>query len=403
VTLVDGFLPPKYEPLDFGSVEDPYPIYAELRRAQALCRGGAGLWVVTRYEDVARLLDDSRLSHEFPEEYHRFSVGDGGTKAFFQRILLDRDPPAHTLLRDLMTPAFTPAAVRRLRGRIGDLVDRLLEPALDRHRFDAVNDLAFPLSVTVVCELIGIPAADQGEVRPRIVDLASAFGTYTVEPDRRRADQAIRWLREYVRSLMATRRQSAAQDVMSEMMHACAHQRALDPEAMVDNLVFLFLAGFETTMNLISTGCDALVRHLDQFRRLENDPALVGSAVEEFLRFDAPIQNVARLVREDLELAGRRIRKGRVLVLLLGSANRDERKFADPDRLDIGRKPNPHVSFGGGRHYCLGANLARLEASIVFERLVVRCRTLARAGKPVRRSSTTFRSFESVPLAVSPR
>jgi cytochrome P450 len=395
-------LPPKFDALDPAVLEDPYPTYAGLRRAGPLCRGGPGQWVVTRYADVAALLHDPGLGHQFPREYHRFSAGDGAAGEFFQRILLDRDPPDHTRLRRLMAAAFSPTLVRRLGDHIGDLVDELLAPALDRHRLDAVRDLASPLPVTVVCELLGIPAADRDLVRPRASDLCKAFGTYTPQSDRAAADAAVVWLRDYVGALLERRRAHPGDDLLSRMLAAVEGGSGLSYEEIVDNAVFLFFAGFETTMSLISTGCAALMRYPSELARLRADPALVPSAVEEFLRYDAPIQSVGRLVRRPREVCGRTIQAGRVLLLLLGSANHDEAQFACPGRLDVGRRPNPHVSFGGGSHFCLGAGLARVEAAVTFERLLRRFASIEPAGPQVRRPGTSLRAYASVPLAVKP-
>jgi cytochrome P450 len=391
---------PRFHSRDPAMLEDPYSVYEGLRQAGPLCRGGPGQWVVTRYAEVAALLKDRRLGAEYPEEYHRLSVGDGPAVSFFQRIILDRDPPDHTRLRRLLGAAFSPSLVRRLADHIGDLVDRLLAPALDRGSFDAVSDLAFPLPVLVVCELIGIPTADRDSIRPRVTDLAKGFALVVPEHERPAAHEAVVWLREYIGDLVERKRVAPDDDLLSRMIAARDEGGQLTHDEIVDNAVFLFFAGFETTMNLIATGCHALLAYPDQLARLRADPSLVPAAVEEFLRYDAPIQAAARLVREPIEVGGRTIRAGRLLILLLGSANHDERQFAEPARLDVGRTPNPHVSFGGGVHHCLGAALARIEGQVAFSHLLKRFSVLEPAGEPVRRPSTTFRSFTTVPISV---
>jgi cytochrome P450 len=396
-------LPPRFDSRDPRVLDDPYAVYRELRAAGPLARGGPAQWVVTRYADMAPLLRDRRLGTEYPEEYHRLSVGDGPAVDFFTRIVLDRDPPAHTRLRRLMHTAFSPALVHRLTEYIGGLVDELLAPARDTGEFDAVCDLAFPLPVMVVCELIGIPSADRAAVWPRATDLAKGFALVVHEHERAAVHEAVTWLREYVGALVDERHRAPADDLLSHLLAAEAGgDDRLTREEVVDNAVFLFFAGFETTMNLIATGCHELTEHPRELARLRDDFSLVPSAVEELLRFDAPIQATARLVLDPVEVAGRTIRPGRILVMLLGSGNRDERQFPDPDRLDVGRMPNAHVSFGGGAHFCLGASLARTEAQVAFRRLLETFTAVEAAGEPTRRPSTTFRSYESVPLAVKP-
>lgn len=392
----------RYDPMDAATLDNPYPVYAALRAAGRVCRGGPGQWVVTRYDDVAALLHDARLGHQFPAEYRRFSLGDGPASTFFQRIVLEREPPEHTRLRRLLGVAFTSQAVHQRLAYIGDTVDRLMQPALERGHLDAVADLAFPLPVTVACELIGIPEVDHDEIRPRAIDLSRAFGTYVPEADRPLADRAVEWLRDYMGRLVEERSRRPRGDLLSHLLAAEQGTDRLTREEIVDNAVFLLFAGFETTMNLIATGCALLIEHPEALRQLRADASLMPTAIEEMLRYDAPIQSAARLVLSPVTIGDRTIRADRVIVLLLGSANHDERQFADAERFDIARRPNLHVTFGGGIHYCLGAVLARLEASVAFSRLLRRVATLEPAGTPIRRRSAGFRSYAAVPISVTP-
>ncbi|MEU6720237.1 cytochrome P450 [Nonomuraea sp. NPDC046802] len=397
-TVVSG-LPPRFDALSPEVVADPYPSYRELREAGPLCRMGPASFGVTRYRDVASLIRDPRLGSEFPDSYHRMSAGEGPAGEFFGQIVLYRDPPDHTRLRRLIGKAFSPSLVRAFRPRLERMVDDLLEEAAEGGGFDAVRDLAFPLPVMVVCALMGIPAADHDLIRPHALNLGRAFAAIVPESDRAAADEAVRWLRGYLGEVLATRRAEAGDDLLSRMLAAEDGGDTLSHEEIVDNAVFSFFAGFETTTNLIATGCAALLDHPDQLGLLRADPGLVPRAVEEFLRYDSPIQGVARMVREPLEVGGRTIRAGRVLILLLGSANRDQERFDDPDSLLVTRDPNPHVAFGGGTHLCLGAALARVEADVVFRSLLRRFRVLAPAAPPTRRTGT-FRAYESIPVAV---
>ncbi|MGP0052648.1 MAG: cytochrome P450 [Solirubrobacteraceae bacterium] len=396
-------LPPRFDALDPAVAEDPYPRYAELRRAGALARGGPGTWLVTRHAEVVSLLADRRLCHELPPAYHRASLGDGAANGFFSRILFYRDPPEHTRLRRMLATGFTPRAIGRLRARLRSRVDELLDPLVDTGRLDAIPGLADPLAFETICLLLGIPGADRAEVQPHAAALAQGFTFGRTEGERAATDRATEWLRSYVGALLDERRQHPGTDLLSGIVSAASSAgEALSAQDVVDNCVFLFWAGYETVLSVIGTGVAALVRFPEQFGRLRRRPALIPTAIEEFLRYDAPIQGTARLVAQPVVVAGRTIRPGRVLVLALGSANRDERVFAEPDALDVGRKPNPHVSFGGGAHGCLGNVLARIEASVAFERLAARCPTLHAAGPERRRTTSTWMRFHTaLPVAVA--
>ncbi len=394
-------LPLKFDSRDPAVLDDPYPIYANLRAAGGLCRGGPGQWVVSRYDDVLPLLRDRRLSHEYPPEYHEFSVGDGPANTFFQRIMLDRDPPGHTRLRKLMAKAFSPRLLPPLRRFIAEQVERLLRPALEAGKLELVSELAFPLPVMVVCELVGIPPVDRELVRPYAIDLAKGFALYVSPEERQPTHQAVAWLRQYIGELLEHRHRHPGDDLLSQLLAAGeAEGTQLDYDEIVDNVVFLFFAGFETTTNLLATAGAALIEHPGQLARIREDRALILTAIEEFLRWDAPIQATARMVREEIWIADRAIRPGRVVVLLLGSANHDELQFPNPDTLDVGRTPNAHVSFGGGAHYCLGAALAREEGAITLSWIVANLAKFEPAGQIVRRPSVTFRSYRTVPVAV---
>lgn len=384
-------LPPRFDPLDPALRDDPYPAYARLRAAGALCRGGVGQWAVGRYAEVAKLLADPRLASELPPEYHRAAAGEGPAAGFLQRIVLHRDRPAHTHLRRLVGRGLGRDLGRRLPVWIGRLVDELLEPAVDRGQLDFAAEVALPVPVLVICELLGVPAADRHTIRVRAHALARAFSFRVEEVDRREADEAVTWLREYVGALLDDRH------LRSELGTTVDGLARAD---LVDNVVFLFFAGYETTTSMLATGCAALLDHPGELARLRIDQSLVPSAVEEFLRYDSPIQSRLRLVRTPIAIDGRIVRPGRLLLLLIGSGNRDERRFPEPDRLDVGRRPNPHLSFGGGIHSCAGAALARLEGAVVFGRLLARFGCIEAAGEPERDLESPFRAYTRLPVAV---
>ncbi|MGH3937196.1 MAG: cytochrome P450, partial [Pseudonocardiaceae bacterium] len=336
---------------------------------------------------------------EFPARYHHMSVGAGPAADFFQRIMLYRDPPDHARLRKLIGKAFTPAVVRRLRTHIEELVGRLMAPAIEAGRCDIVSTLAYPLPVMVISKLMGIPPAAHDDVRRSSSRLGRAFSAIVPEQARGDADEAVCWLRAYLGRLLDERRASPGDDLLSDLLRAEEDGDTLTHEEIVDNTVFSFFAGFETTVHLITNGVALLLRHPDQLERLRREPSLVPAAVEEFLRFEAPIQGTARLVREPIAIGGRTVRAGRVLVLMLGSANHDGEVFTDPERLDVGREHNPHVTFGGGNHLCLGAFLARTEGQVVFEWLLKHTSLMQLAGDPVREADTPFRAYAALPVA----
>jgi cytochrome P450 len=394
-------LRPRYDSRALKVVEDPYPVYASLRQAGGLARGGPGQWVVSRHEDVATLLADRRLSCEYPSEYRTFALGSGPAHSFYERIVLYRDGSAHARLREQLRYALKSSLVDVLNRRLPHFVDELIQPALEGSRFDIVKDFAIPLSFRVMCELIGFPKYEAHEIRHRSFDLSKAFGTLISDDDRIAVNDAVVWLREFTGNLLEQRRHSPREDGLSRIVRAESNL-GLPREHSVDNVAFLLFAGFETTANLLGSAIAALLEHPDVFRQLRTNPALAATAAEECLRYDPPIQGVARVVRHRLTIRDNAIREGRVLVLLLGSANRDEAHFVRPDKFDLIRSPNPHLSFGGGAHYCLGAPLARMEITAVLSRLLACTSNIASAGTALRQMNTRLRGYAALPVEMRP-
>lgn len=392
----------KLDFFDPAVMEDPYPTYAELRRAGQVCRGGPAQWVVSRYDDVQRLMTDRRLSGNFSGLHHRLTVGEGPASRFFKRIVLNQDPPVHTRIRRLMGQAISPSLVRDITPCITEIVDALVEPAVESGRFDAVGDLGYPLPLRVLCELVAIGPDQEAEVGRRAIEVSQAFANILLPAERSTTDSSVQWLHDFIAGLLEERKHTPGNDLLSRLLAAEEHGDHLTDEEIIENVVFTLFAGFETSTSLIANGCVALLEHPDQLERLRANPALVPLAVEEFLRWDAPIQVKMRLVREPIEVGDQVIRPNRIVVLLLGSANHDEEQFERADRLDVGREHNPHVTFGGGHHRCIGAALARLEARIAFDALVRRFSTWALDGVPVRQAKPAFRIYDSVPLAATP-
>lgn len=384
---------PEFDLMELAAVDDPYPLFAEWRRAGPVMKAGLGQWGVTRHEDVARLLRDRRLAARMPREYAASQMGDGPSVDFRMNSILNRDGDDHTRLRRLVGQAFSASLVRRMREHIVELVDGLLEPLLDGAEVDLVSDLAFPLPSTVICEMLGISGVDRDEVARRAVALTSQ--------DQPASDDAVVWMRRVMTEVLAERTPDPEGDLFQRMLAAEDGDDALSHEEIVDNAAVLFFAGFETTKHLIGNGAMALMTFPDQWDRLRADPDLAPSAVEEFLRYDGPVPMTGRVALEPVEIGCRTVKEERFVWLLLASANHDERVFEHPERVDIGRRPNPHVAFGGGPHHCLGAWLARVEGDVVFRRLAERFEAVEPAGAP-RRATTVLSSYSTLPVRAVP-
>ncbi len=401
-------VPPRVDLAALGAAADPYPAYSRLRAQGALLRSGPGQWLVTRHAEVQALLRDERLGQfQFPDAYRLFpsrdrehTLQDGPAAVFTQRIVAGLNRPEHAAVRRLLAGAFTPRLVAGMQAWLAEDVAGLLGPALERGRLEAVRDLAVPLPLRVLCRLLGVPADACADVGARVLRLTKVFAPTISPDDRDRADEAVTWLRAQVRGWFRIKAGHPDDDVLSALA-AASGAGMFAVEDAVDNAIFLLFAGLETSMNLLATGCAALAEHPAAWRALRAAPGLAGCAVEEVLRFDAPTQATGRVVRLPLEVAGHRLRPGRIVLLLLGSANRDERRFFDPDVLQLERTPNPHVSFGGGIHYCLGAALARSEATEVFGWLAGHARVLQAGGDIRRDVSLTLRSHTHVPLLLT--
>jgi pimeloyl-[acyl-carrier protein] synthase len=394
-----------FNPLSTSLLENPYPGYRALRSQDPvhysrLARG----WVLTRYEDVATVLRDPRFS---VERSRAFDGPEGSEPAdgfgiFFEtlsRTILFEDPPDHTRLRALVSKAFTPRAVEALRPRVEELVEGLLNDARERGRMDAIPDLAIPLPVLVIAEMLGVPPEDRALFKRWSGDVAAGLEPVFDKAVIRRANQTTSEIIEYFRTIIHKRRAEPGEDLVSRLVAAEEAGDRLDETEMLAFCLLLLVAGNETTTNLIGNGLLALMRHPDQLRRLRDDPALTESAVEELLRYDSPVQLTGRVALEDLEIGGKRIAKNQFIIPMTGAANHDPAQFPDPDRLDIGRRDNRHLAFGLGIHFCLGAPLARAEGQIAFRALVERLPKVMLNGPPRWRRTMTLRGLQSLPLA----
>jgi cytochrome P450 len=395
--------PARYDAAELAGLDNPYPEYARLRAAGRLVRAGPGAWAVTRYADVAALLTDPRLGHEFPDAVYRWSGEPDALTDFFRSTVLNRDPPSHTILRRAIARSLNPRVIAALRPRIEQLVDELFAGMADREAADLIADLAYPLPVTVAAELLGIPPADRDTAQPYAVALGRMFGSGApTEHERAAAVRAVRWLRVYVDELIRDRDPQGAGHALSQLVGAASEAGTISRAELIDNVIFLFFAGFETTTNLLGTGCALLLERPELLARLRSEPALAQSTVEEILRYDCPIHATSRVTLDAIQIDDRVIRKGRIVVLLLAAANRDERQFSDPDTVDLRRSPNPHLGFSAGAHHCLGATLARVEGAAVFGHIGTRLRGFEAAGAILRRTDLGFRGYETIPVRVRP-
>jgi cytochrome P450 len=356
-----------------------------------------GFWVLTRYEDCVAVLRDARFGRE--EFQQMLSAVYGGEESDrLPRSMLFRDPPDHTRLRGLVSKAFTPRTIEQLRGHIQEIVDRLLDRALAQGGMDVIEDLAYPLPVTVICEMLGVPVDDHASIRGWSADIARSLDAIGLRIDEgivERGRVARRALADYFRALVPERRARPQADLLSGLLAAEEQGDKLTEPEVISMCLLLFIAGHETTVNLIGNGTLALLRHPAELARLQREPGLVPNAVEELLRYDSPVQRTARITTEDVEIAGHPIAKGAMVVTALGAANRDPAQFPDPDRLDVARKDPRHISFGYGIHFCLGAPLARVEGQLALGTLLRRAPGLALAEpSPEWRESSVLRGLK---------
>jgi len=388
---------------------DPYPGYAAVREASALHETAFGGYVAGRYEDCSSLLRDNRLGRGEPgspaeylgltqEEYDaRFPRSAGRVES-----MLGLDPPDHTRLRSLVAKAFTPKTVEALRPRIQELTSGLLDGL--EGEVDVIPELALKLPITVIGEMLGVPREDHAGLLAPIKVVVRSLATF--EPNLEEFSEiyeASGVIDDYFQELVNHKRASPAQDMLSELIQAEDAGDKLTEAELLATIMLLFVAGYETTTNLIGNGLRALLFFPDQMRRLRDDPGLVKAAVEEMLRYDSPVQFTARVaLRDGLEVAGVPIAKGTQIIVLLGGANRDPRVYDRADSFDVGRSGPPPISFSGGIHYCLGAALARAEGQIVFDSLLARYSAIEPAWPedkpPVYRDSAVLRGLETLPV-----
>lgn len=395
-----------FNPLSSRYRSNPYPTYERLRTKDPVHRSRlTGGLMLSRYDDVASVLRDARFGADDRKsptyaknraQMIKAGVVEEGEDE--RGSMLRMDPPDHTRLRSLVSRAFTPRTVEALRPRIEQIVEEQLDAVAKSGRMDVIRELAYPLPVTVIAEMLGIPIEDRERFKHWSDESIRTLGFGSIE-DARRSMRAFRELRTYLEPIAQERRRQPREDLLSALVAAEEQGDKLTLDEVYSTITLLLVAGNETTTNLIGNGLLALLRHPDQLRLLRDDPSLIGGAIEELLRYDSPVQFTSRLPSEDIEISGHVLKAREEVLLLLGSANRDPAQFSDPDRLDITRENGHHLSFSHGIHFCLGAPLARLEGQIALSALVRRFPDMRLAtDRPQWGENLLLRGLNSLPV-----
>ncbi|HEY0507344.1 MAG TPA: cytochrome P450 [Blastococcus sp.] len=391
---------------DPAVVEDPYPSFARARElAPVQWHEDMGLWLAFGHREANAVLRDRRLGRIWADKApaQRFE----SFNLIHRNAILEMEPPDHTRLRRLISAAFARGHVERLRPWVeelaGTLVDGLAERSAGGEPVDFLSGMAVELPVAVIAELLGVPEVDRPLLRPwsnAIVKMYEYGRTAEIEDSAERAaDEFV----GYLRALADQRRRAPGEDLLSHLVSVRDSEGdRLTEDELVTTCILLLNAGHEATVNVSGNGLLALLRHPDQLKRLRADPGDLPTAIEELMRFDSPLQLFERTATEDVEIGGITVARGQKIAALLGSANRDPAVFDEPDRLDVGRSENPHISFGAGVHFCIGAPLARVELQATFGALLDRTSSLELGGEPVRRPEFVIRGLRDLPVVLTP-
>ena len=400
---------------DLNSAEflrNPYPIYDELRAHDPIHWSAEnGYWMLTRYADiVAQVQNDQFSSNRIGAHASRMPIeAKEHFRPFFSAVgswMLMIDPPDHTRLRGLVNKAFTPGVVENMRSLVQKLVDDMLASVQEQRRMDLMTDLANPLPATVIAEMLGVPGTDQQQFKAWSDDIAMGLGGIDGARTKEElfalydlAQKSFLALAAYFREKVAELRLHPRDNLLSALIQAEEQGDRLTEDELFANCVLLMIAGHETTTNLIGNGILALLRHPDQKEKLTHNPDLIVSAVEELLRYDSPIQKMGRIAMADIHIGGKQIKQGDLVCVFFAAGNRDPEQFAAPSQLDIERKPNRHLAFGHGLHYCVGAALARLEGQIVVNTILRRLPGLTLATENLEwNRNLTLRGLKSLPV-----
>lgn len=392
-----------YHLLDPEVLANPYPLYHRLRSEDPVHWDPfLHAWVVTRYKDVVTVFQHFSANRT-PTPEQLAAMGLSVLKPLAQvmvRQMLFLDPPAHSRIRGLASKAFTPRRVEILRLHIQDITDALLDTVEAHGRMDVIADLAYPLPAIVTAELLGIPTSDWKQLTAWSADFAQVLGNFQHNPNH--AAKVIRSLEEmivYFRAAIRENEKHPREGLINALMTAELDGDRLNEDEVIANTIVTMVGGQETTTNLIGNGILTLLRHPDQLERLRADLSLIPHAVEELLRYESPSQHTARLAPQDIELGGKTIRKRQAVIAVMGAANRDPERFADPDQLDLGRQDNRHVAFAWAGHFCFGAPLARIEGQIAFETVLRRMPHLKLESEPITwRENLGLRGLTALPV-----
>ncbi|MFF0305342.1 cytochrome P450 [Streptomyces sp. NPDC004562] len=397
-----------FDPWDPAFLADPYPAYAELRaRGRVHWFEPTNQWLVPHHADVSALLRDRRLGRTYQHRFTHEEFGRGAPPPEHEPFhtlndhgMLDLEPPDHTRIRRLVSKAFTPRTVERLKPYVRDLAGELVAGLVARGGGDLLKEVAEPLPVAVIAEMLGIPESDRGPLRPWSADIC---GMYELNPSKETAAKAVRAsveFSDYLRELIAARRKEPGDDLISGLIAAHDEGDRLTEQEMISTAVLLLNAGHEATVNATVNGWWALFRNPGQLAALRADHALIPSAIEELMRYDTPLQLFERWVLDDVEIDGTTIPRGAEIAMLFGSANHDPAVFAHPERLDLTRAENPHISFSAGIHYCIGAPLARIELAASMTALLEQAPGLRPVSDPERKPNFVIRGLEGLRVEV---
>jgi pimeloyl-[acyl-carrier protein] synthase len=392
---------------------DPYPLYRRMRRHGSVVYAPSHNWLVVGYDEAAAALRDERLSSDlsnralrpdFPVELAEQHRREHSASRIRDWMLM-KDGADHVRLRSLVGAAFTRKVVDGLRPRIEKLANELLDPAEERGTIDLIGEFAYPLPMTVICDLLGVPAEDRGPFRDWTRKLARfldpSMNAEESDDIQRNGDEAWNEFTPYFTKLVESRRDALGDDLLSSLIRASDGGDKLSLDELLAQTTLLLVAGHETTTNLIGNGVLALLRNPDEMRKLREDPSLIRPAIEELLRFESPVTAVIRIATEDVAIGNTRVPIGHDVLIAIGAANRDPKQFPDPDRLDVRRKDVRHLAFSGGAHFCLGAPLARLEAEIALAALLRRFPEIGcETDTPEWRDTITLRGLTRLPLRV---
>jgi cytochrome P450 len=393
---------PAHLPAEFFA--DPYPTYEALRRYAPLHRCPDGSWFLTSHADLDRLYRDrDNLSSD---KKNVFGAKFGTGSPLFEHhttSLVFNDPPYHTRVRRQIVGALTPKVIKTMAPDVTALVDRLIDSMLERRRFDLIDDFAAAIPVEVIGNLLGVPHPERGPLRAWSLAILGALENALTPEQAEHGESSVRGFLEYLRHLVAERRRAPGgeDDLLTRLIRDETGGSPLTEHELLHNCIFLLNAGHETTTNLIGNALALLISHPDELARLRATPALIQPCVEECLRYESPNQLGNRLVIRPMEIRGVTLEPGAYLTLCIGAANRDPEVFAEADRFDIARSPNPHLAFGAGAHACAGMSVARVEAQIALNRVAQRMPAMMLTSSPERGMRARFRGFKHLPAAIA--